>query len=260
MIRSSPEALLATVCPHCGGRNQAVVGQVTHCSACALPFLCIDACCASVDRSECRCWDYLGSVGCLGTEQRLSVDDQFPICVRLRKEIECHECGHGNGLTNLVIQKRGDGAPRPFAGHFIVPLERCDCMQLFHGTSWNLMPSIAKLGLMPPRTESDKRHGFPSEKSLRYAGRDIEAAKSHTKDGCIIQLSYSGLIAITSLRPHGMEINLLFSKMPVEVGGIQFCEDGRSVAFRPEASVVVTSVPPDSLAAKTYAQSRFPSC
>jgi len=236
--------LVTTACPHCDTSANTAIAQITYCNACRKPFVCIDVYCASKYRSSCKCWNYISDTFYLGSEMPLSPPNVMPTYLKAHKALNCSQCGHSWGLKQAVIYQKGERVPRPFEGHFIVPLEKHSCLNVFHGTKPNLLESICVNGLRPPASPRDKNHGFNTEGSLRYTGRDLAPAQNHSTDNCIVELSYSGLIAITSLTCVGEELNLLLGHLPTIVGGVQYHEDGLSIAFRPEAELRITKMPP----------------
>ncbi len=173
----------------------------------------------------------------------LSPQNDFPAYLKAHKALNCNECGHSWGLQHAVIYQKGEGVPRPFEGHLVVPLEELSCLNVFHGTKPDRLESIRANGLRPPASPKDKSHGFNTEGDLRYTGRDLAPAQNHSANNCIVELSYSGLIALTSLTCVGEELNLLLGNLPKSVGGVQYHEDGFSIAFRPEAELRITKMP-----------------
>lgn len=232
-----------TVCPHCGAVTPAVLAKISYCVTCQKPLVCIKPYCASRTRSECRCYEFLGQHYCLVDEKPLSPLKPLPTHLNASKPLRCSACDYGWGLQNIVIEQKGVDIPRPFSGHFIVPLEHHLSLTLYHGTRISRLESIQKKGLQPPRSQKDKSHGFPTEERLRYTGRDLEAAQSHAIDDCILDLSYSGFIAITAFTARGASLNQMIDHLPHEVGGIQYHESGKSIAFRPEAELTITRMP-----------------
>ena len=225
-------------CPHCNVLQVANLETVTYCKSCTKPYVCVSAYCASIGRASCRCYQYaLIHPFTIGTEKSVNTDSIYPCQFIAEKPQLCIECGYSWGLGNFVLKNIGEETPRPFDGFFIVPLESCLELVVFHGTHPSNVHSIKQNGLRPPRNSLEKRHGFPTEGKLRYVGRDIEPAKNHADDACVLEMSYSGLIAITNLTCVGEELNLILKKLPASVEGVQFNEHGRSIAFRPEAEI-----------------------
>ena len=235
--------MVTTACPHCDTSANTAIAQITYCSACSKPFVCIDVYCASKYRSSCKCWNYISDTSYLGSEMLLSPQNDFPAYLKAHKALNCNECGHSWGLQHAVIYQKGEGVPRPFEGHLVVPLEELSCLNVFHGTKPDRLESIRANGLRPPASPKDKSHGFNTEGDLRYTGRDLAPAQNHSANNCIVELSYSGLIALTSLTCVGEELNLLLGNLPKSVGGVQYHEDGFSIAFRPEAELRITKMP-----------------
>lgn len=236
--------MIASICPHCETSVNTAIGQVSHCPTCGKPFICIDVYCASKSHSTCRCWNYIGRTSYLGNERQLSPPNALPIYLNANNGLNCNECGLNWGLKQAIIYQKGEHAPRPFAGHFIVPLEEHSPLNIYHGTKPHYLKSIRANGLTPPASIRDKSHGFATEGSLRYTGRDLAPALNHSDDKCIVELSYSGLIAITSLTCVAEQLNLLLDKLPKNIDGVQYHEDGRSIVFRPEAELKITKMPP----------------
>lgn len=236
--------MIASACPHCDTPVDTEIAQITHCHACSKPFICIDVYCASKYHSRCKCWNYIGETSYLGSEIQLSPPNALPTYLKTHNGLNCSECGLSWGLRQAVISQKGERVPRPFEGHLIVPLEEHLLLNLFHGTKPDYLESIGENGLRPPASAIDKSHGFATEGSLRYTGRDLAPAVNHSDSNCIVELSYSGLIAITSLTCVGEQLNLLLDKLPKNVGGVQYHEDGLSIAFRPEAELHITKMPP----------------
>lgn len=143
-----------------------------------------------------------------------------------------------------MLASQGPASRRPFDGVFVLPLEVCSDLHLFHGTAPNRLPEIRANGLRPPADVEDKLHGFYMlEGKLRYVGRDLEAAEAHAREGTIVELTYTGLIALTDLHIDARQVQHLLAQLPAAVGGIQYVENGRSIAFRPEASLQILRRP-----------------
>lgn len=235
--------MIHTLCPHCEISTNAEPAEVTYCQSCTKPFICINAYCASRTYQQCRCWNFIDNFAYLGKLQPILAAAPLPAYLIANKPLSCNECGHSWGQSVAVFNKFGEQASRPFDGHFAVKLEAHNLLQLYHGTSPDRLDSICANGLRPPGSPNEKRKGFNNEGKLRYTGRDRTPAENHSESNCIIELSYSGLTAITKLTCVGDELNLLFENMPSSIGGIEYIEDGRSIAFRPEAVLDITKIP-----------------
>lgn len=233
-----------TRCPHCGNKENFNIDQIQYCTHCAEPFICIQVYCASKYHNECGCWNYLDTTSYLGKEESLQPACEMPVHLNANKPLKCDHCGYGWGLKQVVIDDKGEDVPLPFKGHFVVPLEEHTNLKVYHGTSPGRLESIYKHGLRPPESAREKSNGFhATEDKLRYTGRDLEPAQNHSKENCIIELTFEGYLAITSLMCVGEEINLLIDNLPIDISGVQYIEDGDSIAFRPQAQLTVCKMP-----------------
>jgi len=232
-----------TLCPHCKTPGNIFLGKVVECSSCNKPFICINAYCASANYDPCRCCNFLERISHAGSQTKLLPTNSSPIYLKADTPINCFQCGLSWGIRDAVINMRDNLSHRPFEGFFVVPLEKCNDLMVYHGTSFSRLESIIEDGLLPPNGLSQKQHGFANELLLRYVGRDIAPAESHAEDNCIIEMTYSGLIAITELPCFGEALNNLINQLPIEVGGIQYFEDGKSIAFRPQANLKIINTP-----------------
>jgi len=224
------------LCIACNAPIKARLGEITSCTACAAPFVCVEAYCHK--ESNCECYQFF-SYSQYREKTSLLSSQEFPAQVKGAQT--CWGCGFSWGVSTFAIEKPADDGRRPFDGFLIVPLERFDELTVYHGTTRGAVGGFIREGFRVPRHIGEKSHGFSSEESLRYTGRDIQPAKNHTPDETIIEFLYTGFIAVTALTCVGADLNSLMKRLPLEIGGIQYQEDGRSIAFRPEASLNLIS-------------------
>jgi hypothetical protein len=233
-------------CPHCRNTNNCTTGVVTNCVGCAEPFICLESYCLRKQSSKCDCHTFHDTNFHVGVVTTLIPNKPTPhTLVSAKSEgFAClGGCGFAWGLDHAVIDRSGAGAKPPFEGVFVVALEHLNNQTIYHGTRWNLLDSIRKHGLQPPTRTGIKSHGFHSEGSLIYTGRDRFPAENHCDPGCVLEIDFTGYIAIAKMFPSSQSINRLFENLPETICGIQFAEDGRSIAMRSGTSLTVKGYP-----------------
>ncbi|MGN9460765.1 hypothetical protein ACTMQT_12205 [Pseudomonas syringae pv. aptata] len=212
-------------CPYCGSVVNGYEKKINACTNCKEYFVPVKAFCMLTGQD-------LTSLGAnVAYGSRTTYADGAAMLYSSNQDYKCDNCSQKTGVRSFR-----DAGVLPFSGYYIVKLKRFSGL-IYHGTKSKNLDSIARSGLLPPASELDKTQGFPTEGKLRYAGIDLAPAKHHGE--VIVELDFSGWIAVLDIPYIGETLNYYLSKLPPEVCGIEYIEFGRSLALTPQAVVLV---------------------
>lgn len=212
-------------CPYCGSVVNGYERQINDCTNCKESFVPVTAFCMLTGQD-------LTSLGAnVKYGSRTTHADTPAMLYSSDQDYKCDNCSQKTGVRSFR-----DAGMLPFSGYYIVKLKHFSGL-IYHGTRSTNLDSIARNGLLSPASELNKTQGFPTEGKLRYAGIDLVPAEQHGE--VIVELDFSGWIAVLDIPYIGETLNYYLSKLPPDVRGIEYIEFGRSLALTPQAVVLV---------------------
>ena len=227
------------LCPHCQTKQHGFPNSISGCNSCEKQFVVIKAFCT------------YGSSSCPKLAENLKFDattnvqdERAVLLARSGKTFKCFDCNLSLGVMSVRIEAVGSPI-RPVDGYYAVRIETHINCVVYHGTTSGRAAKIAKEGLLPQPHSSQKSNGFASEGLLRYVGLDRRPAENHaTKDGDkVLEFAFTGVVAIADIEFEGKMLNRFLNNLPAEIDGIEFREFGRCLALKPQAKLVLKTLP-----------------